>query len=309
MPLIDDIQAAAIAPEGDVSSLLRMCKLLAARLKHTEFASWVDSELRGYPQDERLPPYRQIKVYSYGDFVGVDGSTATLQIPVGVLPEAYRESYAVAKLDLAISAYEQLVLSNIGRNESAARLPWPVHLSVKYGSQITRGMQCVSAWRQLPMGAIHLMISEVKTTILGFAIDIQREAPDAGESPVGAARPISEERMTQIFHTHIAGNVGNVANGGSGVSQSASVVVSPGDWASLSRYLSTLGFPDSDAQQLKRDLDASADADTTSTRTTVGKWVGRIVGHVAAASGTAALDVVSSQAAKALADYLGKAIS
>lgn len=41
MSLIEDIQAGAISEVGDVSILLRKCKLLAARLGNSDFASWV----------------------------------------------------------------------------------------------------------------------------------------------------------------------------------------------------------------------------------------------------------------------------
>ncbi|WP_415750556.1 hypothetical protein [Burkholderia sp. BCC1996] len=123
MSLIDDIQAAAISDTGDVSALLRKCKLLAARLNHAEFGAWVDHELRGYPAGSLLPLYRRVSAFSYGDFAGAFGSSARLQIPVTILPEQVQDHYRVAKLDQAISAYEQLLR---GDGEGSARLPWPV---------------------------------------------------------------------------------------------------------------------------------------------------------------------------------------
>jgi hypothetical protein len=44
MSLIHDIQAAAIARDHDVPTLLRMCKLLAARISHQAFGEWIDCQ-------------------------------------------------------------------------------------------------------------------------------------------------------------------------------------------------------------------------------------------------------------------------
>ena len=75
MSLIHDIQAVAISQTTDVPTLLRMCKLLAARISHQRFGEWVDQELNGYPTVESLPDYRVVRVDSYGSFIGSFGST------------------------------------------------------------------------------------------------------------------------------------------------------------------------------------------------------------------------------------------
>lgn len=303
MPLIEDIQAGAISETGDVSALLRKCKLLAARLDNREFASWVDRELSGYPEGADLPAYRIVGVRSYGNFVGPFGMRGNgLQIPVSVLPEHLQDAYRTARLDQAISTYQNLLG---GDGSGTARIPWPTALAVHCASKLTPDMQCVEAWIEIPLGAIHRLVSEVKTAILGFAIDIQRAAPDAGESPVGAPRPISEDKVTQIFHTHIAGNVGNVANAGSGVQQTATLSVQAGDWAALESYLRTLGVPDDEAQQMKSELDAVKGSDTEPAKAKGREWIGRVLGRVATSGTGVAVDVAATGIAKAVAGYLG----
>ncbi|WP_155640055.1 hypothetical protein [Burkholderia territorii] len=304
MSLIRDIQAAAISEHGDVSALLRQCKLLAARLDHAEFGNWVDNELRGYPDSQPLPRYRRTSVLSYGEFVDTfTGSQATLQISVGILPEHLREAYSEARLDMAISAYQQLLIGD--SKQSHARIEWPVGLAITYASRMTKTMQCVSAWKALPLGVIHIMINEVKTAILGFAIDIERAAPNAGDSPIGSTRQISREAMNQIFNLHVNGNVGNVANGGSDFRQTAHVTVAAGDWQALQQFLARIGVPDETGAQMKADLDATDRTSEQSVRAVIGKWIGRLV----VASSGAAAEAVASEAGKAIAGYLGSALS
>lgn len=111
--------------------------------------------------------------------------------------------------------------------------------------------------------------------------------------------------MTQIFHTHIAGNVGNVANAGSGVQQTATLSVQAGDWAALESYLRTLGVPDDEAQQMKSELDAVKGSDTEPAKAKGREWIGRVLGRVATSGTGVAVDVAATGIAKAVAGYLG----
>jgi hypothetical protein len=55
MSLLRDIQNAAITTNTEISVLLRMCRVLAARLGNEQFKCWVESELEGYKSnDERI---------------------------------------------------------------------------------------------------------------------------------------------------------------------------------------------------------------------------------------------------------------
>jgi hypothetical protein len=303
MPLIDEIQAGAISETGDVSALLRKCKLLAARLDARKLAEWVDHELNGYPIDAVLPPYRLLNARSYGNFVGAFGMRGNgLQIPLSVLPESLRENYRTVRLGDAISAYQTLLE---GDGRGSARIPWSTELAVHYASKVTPDMQCVEAWIEVPIGAVHKLINAVKTAILGFAIDIEREAPDAGETPIGGARPIPEERVTQIFNTNITGSVGNVANGGTDFQQTATVGVAVGDWDALTRYLRSLGIADEASPTLKAELE-SLRSDGPAADTSKGRaLIARLVTKAAMSSAGVAVEVAATGIAKAIAGFLG----
>jgi hypothetical protein len=306
MSLIEEIQAGAISETGDVSALLRKCKLLAARLDNREFAEWVDRELGGYPSDLDLPQYRLVQTLSYGNFVGPYGMQASRQqIPLSLLPENLRATYRQARLDQAISAYQSFVDDDPVGRKGSLHSPWPAEMALHYGSKLMNDMQCVAAWREIPFSAIHILLNAVRTAILGFAIDIQREAPDAGESPVGAPRPIPEERVTQIFNTNIAGSVGNIANGGSAFHQTATVGVQVADWDGLSRYLQSLGIPEQASPELKNELESVRAAGAESGRLRGREIIGRLVAKAASCSSGVAVELAATGIAKAIAGYLG----
>ena len=171
MSLIHDIQAAAISQTTDVPTLLRMCKLLAARISHEQLAQWVDSELNGYPNVASMPDYRIVQVDSYGTFIGAFARADKLQVPVSLLPESIREQFKHAYMGNSISAYAVLLNGDkTGRIEE----PWPISLAVHHASKLMKNMQCVAAWKEIPIGAVVRLLDSVKTRVLGFAIDLER---------------------------------------------------------------------------------------------------------------------------------------
>ena len=180
-------------------------------------------------------------------------------------------------------------------------------LTVHNASKLTPNMQCVSAWKEIPKGAIVRLMDSVKTRVLGFAIDLEREAPNAGELPIGSQPPLSYEKMTQIFNTNITGNVGNVANASSGVNQS-SIAVDQGNWQSLQAHLQVLGLTDEDTSGLKTDLEHAVATGSQEVRTkTASTWIGRLAGKAATSAAGVGIEVAATGVAKAIAAYLGQA--
>lgn len=303
MPLIHDIQAAAIAKDHDIPTLLRMCKLLAARISHQAFGEWIDHELNGYPNVSGLPDYRIIRVDSYGSFDGGFRKANKLQIPVSVLPTELQEHYRHAYMGSSISAYVALLSEG---TSGSVQEPWPVGLAVHYASTLTPSMQCYQAWKEIPIGAIVRLMDSVKTRVLGFVIDLEREAPNAGELPVGSQPPLSGEKMTQIFTTNITGNVGNVANASSNFSQSSSTITEPGNWEALQARLVELGLTAGDTSGLQADVErALATGSEEEKKKTAATWIGQLAGRAASGVAGVSIEAAAAGIAKAIAAYLG----
>ena len=92
MSLLREIQYTAIDSNAELTTLLRKCKVLAARLGNAEFKQWVESELSGYNSKEELPDYRVLHVNSKGHFSGLFGSgLRNADIPMFSIPEELRE--------------------------------------------------------------------------------------------------------------------------------------------------------------------------------------------------------------------------
>ena len=70
MNLLEDIQNAAADSSSDVETLLRKCKILAARLNNQQLEDWLIWESNGYPEDVPVPKYRVWQLQVRGNFLG-----------------------------------------------------------------------------------------------------------------------------------------------------------------------------------------------------------------------------------------------
>lgn len=218
MSLLRNIQNAAVDSSVPLPMLLRQCKILAARLANQEFKSWVEHELSGYPDNDSLPPYRVLTVNSKGHFSGpFQSGLRNADIPLMCLPEKLRKNLSHSYMREPVSALEMLIEKS---DSSTAQEPWNPDIVAHVGQDIYEGMNCMQAWKVIPMTAVVAAVDTVRTRILNFVLEIEAEAPDAGEAPPNS-QPLSQERVTQIFNTYISGAVQNVATGSTNFSQQA----------------------------------------------------------------------------------------
>jgi hypothetical protein len=297
MSLLRDIQGAATDPNIDVATLLRKAKILASRLKNQELARWVDSELDGYPDAKDLPPYRILAVSSRGTLIN---RWRTVHLPeAGVMssliPAEFRGWAETAYLIASVSAYDSL----IKQSDSGGMLAvdWPQEIAVKFGAVGYAQLECLAAWQVIPVSALVAVIETVRNRVLSFALEIEEEAPDAGEAPPGAM-PMPQDRVGQVFHTVIMGGVNNVAPGAVNLSQSHTV--QQGDVSSLIGYLKSLGVGLSEIHSLEKILHEPLDAQRGGP---VREWFGTLAMKTAEGLPAAILDL----AVKAVRSCLGPA--
>ncbi len=218
MSLLRDIQDAAIDANTELSTLLRKCKVLAARLNNAEFNKWVEYELNGYPSVEELPEYRILRVNSKGHFSGpFNSGLRNADIPLFCIPEKYREFIEHSYLVDPIASIENLIKHKDSRNPQE---PWSPDLVAIVSKDIYHNMSCMQAWKVIPKQAIIAVAETVRNRVLNFVLEIEAEAPESGEAPLKSS-PIPQEKIHQIFNTYITGDVQNIATGSSNFRQKA----------------------------------------------------------------------------------------
>lgn len=232
------------------------------------------------------------------------GLQGVLDIPTSLLPESIQPHFEKAELRDCIGEYAHL-LEKTDEDGGALQMPWPVGLAVKYASKhVTRG-QCISAWIEISPAELAGMLDKVKTKVLSFALEIEAEAPNAGEIEGPDNQPMKEERVSQIFHTTIQGNVQNYSAGGTNVTQTAVGSVQMGDLESLLAVLRSTGLSEGDVASLQVALNQDAVAGASGMGSAVKEWLADLT--IKAGQGIAGIgaDVVSQVVAQAILVFLG----
>lgn len=203
MALLQEIQDAAVDSKVDLSTLLRKCKVLAARLANAEFKQWVENELNGYHDRNSLPDYRIIKVHSKGHFSGPfqsgmkNADMPLICIQDGELREALGHSY----LGQSVASMQALV----GQSDSGiAREPWDSNLVALFGEQFYHGMNCLQAWKVIPIAQIVGILDVIRNKILNFALEIEAQTLNTDEA-LPSSHYATKTKIQQIFNTHIGG--------------------------------------------------------------------------------------------------------
>jgi hypothetical protein len=203
MTLLQAIQAAATDSSVDLGDLLRKCKILAAKLRHADFALWVTRELNGYEDEANVPTYRHVTTLSRGNFGGPTGPRLeNVQIPIHLLDADLRALATTISFTQSVSALAEM-LRNAEQDLSA---PWPsdaISHCQRHVRMFDNGMLLQHAWLVIPRASVRAVVDTVKTRVLDFALAIEQDAPDAGELPPGAEAPLASERIQFIFETTI----------------------------------------------------------------------------------------------------------
>ncbi len=201
MSLLQEIQAATSDPHFRLTDVLRKAKILAARLGHQAFKNWTDKELNGYKASDDLPSYRTLAhISSRGDFVGPFGSgMRNAPIPLLSLPQELAESLSKANIFQSVSALENIVTQANQSNQSVLKFFWSADCVVLLSCEIYEHMSCGQAWRDIPTSSLVAILDTVRNRLLDFVLEIEAEAPEAGEAEIGI-QPVPDAVVNQIFN-------------------------------------------------------------------------------------------------------------
>lgn len=210
MNLVQQIQNDILNPSIPLSSILRKAKVLAYRLKNTDFKDWVEQELNGYTCDVNLlPDYRKAYTLSHGSFVSRFGKVTGAAISTFNLPDEIREFATNLTFFAGIRALESMVESE----SESFRFPWPGELTALLDNEVFENMACIAAWKPFSKSQIEQILDTVRNRLLSFLLELEQIQPDIGETPSGELPPIPNDTVTQVFHTYVLGNYSVVSPG------------------------------------------------------------------------------------------------
>jgi hypothetical protein len=216
MSLLRDIQNDLASADGDVTTVLRKCKILAARLGSDQFANWVDWELNGYPESQPTPEYRRLTIIYYASFMNTAWRVPQQPVPLQLVPEEYREPFRYIEFRDGIAKACSLM-----RGKQGATIHRPELIFALQG-RMYPDMNCQGVWGQIPVNEFEQLVSAVKNRILDFSLKIETENPEAGEASPNT-QPVPLEKLQPLVQNTFYGPVGNLAQNSEQFNQTASI--------------------------------------------------------------------------------------
>lgn len=243
MSLLREIEGDLSVAGGDVTTVLRKARILAARLNNKGFDEWVHSELNGYAKEKTvLPSYRILNVHAKAHLVFGYQQWREAPIMVSLIPERFRHWATTAYLFDSISQYASLVDSS--DKDAILRSDWPQEVAVKYGGSGYVRAQCLGAGQEITKASLVAVVETVRNKLLDFVLEIEAENPDAGEA-LPHSQPVPPEKVQQLVNNYF-GPVGNIAQHAQDFTQSAEIGIQVQDLnrlvTDLSEHLSELNL-------------------------------------------------------------------
>ena len=244
--LLDDIVTLSLDESSSIAGVLRRCLVLSYQLNNDSLKVWVESELNGYGSEIPLPHYRKVGAPAKGLFLGpLQSSISDQPIPSAILKEEHRHFAESVKLTEPIAAYEELRKKD---GAGKAVIEWPANLTTQYQASFFEGRYALNrAWQEIPLGAFTGLIDTVRTRVLTFALELQKEA---GKVPGHSISSIPAKTIqTHVVNIILGDN--NVVASSAGIIEINSQQVTVGDFDSLQAALSKLGVPKTEIGELK----------------------------------------------------------
>ena len=244
--LLEDIVSACLDDNSSVAGLLRKCLVLSFQLKNNTLKEWVMFELNGYDTSELLPHYREVGAPAKGLMLGHAGSSISDQpLPPAMLKEVHRHFAESVKLVEPIAAYEEL--RNKSDKGGRAIVEWPANLTAIYQKSFFEGHYALNrAWQEIPSAAFASVLDTVRTRILTFALELQKEVGDVPGHQISSI----PAKAVQNHVTNIIFGNNNVVGSSTSVTTLNLDLVVAGDFQSLKSLLSVLGVDNSQIIEL-----------------------------------------------------------
>ena len=301
MNLLEEIQNEAVDIKSDLGTILRKCKLLAARLGSKELDDWLLWESNGYPENIKVPDYRIWRLELKGDFTGPFGSgLRNANIPLIFLSEETRDQYENYQCRQSISSIEHtLKYADGGTLEVSTG-----DLVVLLGTKVYQGLNCIQVKAEFGIGNLLELLNSVRNRILDFSLAVWKEKPNAGESNPKSNEKLEPSKITQIFNTTIFGGTANVIGE---ISNSHFVFnIKSHDFESLEKELKKYLINYIDIQELKEALKKEdSPKNASSFGPLVSTWISSMIKKAADGSWKIGIAAAGNLLAKAIAKYYG----
>ncbi len=296
MSLLDEIRSDLVNESADLSNTLRKAKILASAIGLPEFREWVDWELSGYTDSEKVPSYRRFRPTNLGTFVGpFQREIKNMVLPTFNLPKGVKEFAESMMFFDGVGALE-------AQSSGDGQIKWPQEmvLIARGAVQMSGGMVLVDAHQPVPSYLISGILDQVKNKLLDFVLGLQENnvTPEDLDN-----RKVAADVARNLFYINIYGD-GNIVASGEHVTQQVDLV-ERGDIESLLKFLRELNICSDDLKEIEDAISLEPNAVDSRYGPRVGAWLGGMISKAASRTWNIGVETASKMLTQALNNYYG----
>ena len=228
---IDKVIEDLVDPSAKLSDTLLKVQVLAFKIENTQLKDWVNLELNGYVGKER-PDYRKIPTAVQGNLIqdaGFQGvwTKNNVSLPVEYLDSKYWDVLMTIKMDSSVSELEKMVTD---KGSFQVNMP---HAMAQEFTKIMKPWHVDSAWQKISNNSIEGILSTIKSTLLNFLLELNKEFGDNDNLSIMKKKEevesIFDKTIGTIKSENVNISIGNKTSQSVNYGENASVNVSSGD--------------------------------------------------------------------------------
>jgi hypothetical protein len=297
--LLDDIINLLSDSKGSLNSALLKTKVLLHNIGKKDLAAWVTHELKGYP-DSTVPDYRIVHAEVHAQLTSYTMQASNYLLPILHLTDAQRKNLTISRCQMSIDSIEESIKSFRVKGTKLIRALPPEYASL-FQKKLTPGTNIISLWCEVNMVGIEKILSEVRSRLLDFTLELRGVVGiDVPESELAAKAAKAD--TDRLFQTAIY-NPATVIIG----SHNFRVNNHKEDIDGLITEVAKLGFAQSELDELRQavldDRSQGKTPDVTDGKT--GRWFSKALKQAGKEVVKAGVDVVSATIVKAIQAYTG----
>lgn len=296
MDLFNEIVALLSSDSGSLTDALLKTKVLLHKIGHKELVSWVDDELSGYGRDKELPPYRKLRGRVVGEIHNAVSTSPGQHLPTSHLPKQLAASVKETGMRDSIR-----VLEDYARAKHTLGVPLAPELNQYFSKGLTAGHWVERAMIQLEPTQVLHSVTEIRTRLLSFILELQDNLGDTSESDMKEQGKKLD--ASAIFQNAVIGDNATFVIGNHNITN-LKHSIQKGDFSSLAQALKSHGVGEAEITELQQAIASDGNtAPSSETGPAVRSWTKTMLGKVVDASWNIELGVAAGVLTEALKAY------
>ena len=300
MQLIDELIDLLSDESSSIQRALLKAQVLGHKLGDAELSSWVEHELRGYPESIEVPPYRRIDLSIRAHVTNGVYLYKNQTIAVQHLQEPLRTNLTHKDVRDSVSAIEGWR----GNDDIAIIIPAETYHALS--EPLSEAYFVQQAWGKPSVGAFEQIIVQVRSRLLEFCLRISDKLP--ADLPSQEIRKKAEEMSANdIFRNAVFGDNATIVVGGGSIANVKNKVVRH-DIHSLKQHLQEHGVSEGDISNLETAVaedSQSPEVGEGSIGPSVRAWIGTMVGKAGTTAWQVSIGAAGNILGSAIAAYYG----